>query len=169
MAQRRLLSLYLRYLSSLNESPLLTKSGTCGVLGLLEEFSSQALTFENGRNFVWGKMLKMGAYGALINAPLSHFLYDLLNQVVGSLVSCCFFIFCLFNLTELARVPRFQSLVQLALSNLVVLPLQTYVYLASMGLLVNDLSWGETLEVIKTNFLPIMITRQALCLASAIC
>ncbi len=70
-------------MTSLSENPLLTKSATCGALGFVEEFSSQALTFENGRNFVWGKMIKMAGYGALINAPLSHAMYEVLAKIVG--------------------------------------------------------------------------------------
>lgn len=49
-------------------------------------------------------------YGAFVNAPLSHLLYDLMNRVVE-------------------RLPRYQTIAQLALSNLVVLPIQNYVYL----------------------------------------
>jgi hypothetical protein len=34
---------------------------SAGVLGFMEEFSAQTLTFENGRNWMWTKMLKVGS------------------------------------------------------------------------------------------------------------
>ena len=84
-------------------------------------------------------MFRMSAYGFFINAPLSHFLYELMNRFV-------------------ARFDSYQSVLQLGLSNLVILPVQTYVYIGAMGYLVNEQSYEETKKLIRKNFWPIMIT-----------
>ena len=137
----RLASWYMAYIQNLNESPILTKSLTSGALGFLEEFSAQTIGYENGRNWQWLRMLRMGAYGSVVNAPLGHLLYELLAKFMEPLQSS-----------------PFASLIQLAASNLLILPLQTWVYLVSMGAFVDQKSWAETRKMLKKTFWPIMFT-----------
>lgn len=129
---------YMRYVQSLHENPVLTKSVTSGVLSFLEEFSSQALTLPNGYNFQPAKMFKLGLYGAFVNAPLSHYAYLLLDKLVpGTSVT--------------------GQVLQLVASNAIILPIQTYVYISALGL-IDDKSFRETQILVKKTLLPILIT-----------
>lgn len=59
LIKNKVIEYYMRYIMSLNESPLLTKCVTAALLNLFEEFAAQSLTFKNGYNYVWSKMLKV--------------------------------------------------------------------------------------------------------------
>eukprot|EP00048_Salpingoeca_helianthica_P015932 m.229486 g.229486 ORF g.229486 m.229486 type:complete len:193 (+) comp17755_c0_seq1:107-685(+) len=110
------------YTRALARAPMLTKACTAAVLNGLEEISAQWLQMrfqakgdKKKRRFDLNKIVKMFLYGLLINGPLGHVLYAALARALQGHA----------GLTA--------TLLQLLVSNAIIGPLQTLVYLTAMG------------------------------------
>jgi len=75
-----------RYLQCLSKYPLLTKSVTTALLAVLNEqiasFVSKDLQYYHKLIPLNNKILLMALYGGLINAPIAHYGYQILNRVI---------------------------------------------------------------------------------------
>ncbi|GAA5827329.1 hypothetical protein JCM11251_003767 [Rhodosporidiobolus azoricus] len=155
------------YLSSLSSRPILTKSCTSGALYLISELVSSAVAFRslpaterakvNAERQVkdkvdgWGRKarglgvrsllqvikryeaaLKLAGYGFFIAAPLDHYLYLLLDKFMSR---------------RPASQAKTNRVLEIVLSNALILPIQNAVYLAVLAVLGGVRSgkkvWGE--------------------------
>ncbi|KAF8739359.1 hypothetical protein AX14_009927 [Amanita brunnescens Koide BX004] len=121
-----------KYLTELALHPLRTKAVTTGVLCFLQEVlgshfagvpvrksahNESAVTHLLARGHINAKAAKMALYGFLVSAPLSHYLVGLLQRVFAG------------------KTGKGAKLAQILASNLLVAPVQTAAYLASMAII----------------------------------
>ncbi|KNC49306.1 uncharacterized protein AMSG_05304 [Thecamonas trahens ATCC 50062] len=92
-----------------------------------------------GANIGWLRVAKMGAYGALINAPLNHVLYGAADVVFTNLTSS--------SITNMS--------LHLAAVNIFIIPIVTYVYLYALGT-IEGLSRDDLQARIFRDFVPIV-------------
>ncbi|KAK2461654.1 hypothetical protein APHAL10511_006117 [Amanita phalloides] len=138
-----------KYLTELSLHPVRTKALTAGILCFLQEVlgsnlagvpvrkSAQDAPFVArllARTHITSKALKMALYGFLVSAPLSHYLVGLLQRVFAG------------------KTGKGVRLTQILASNLLVAPIQTTVYLASMAVI----NGKDLLTTIKGGFFPVL-------------
>jgi len=114
--------LWAAYNQALATKPLLTKSLTAMVLNGLEEYISQSLaarapppppapgakTIALKKGVDYEKVIKMALYGLLVNGPLGHYLYRLVDVAFAG------------------RTGAFAAIGQLVAVNAIAIPIQNY-------------------------------------------
>jgi len=144
--------LLVKYLAQLAQHPLRTKAITTGTLCFLQEVlgsnlsgsptrvskDASPLVRALGKAHVDAKALKMAIYGFLVSAPLSHFLIGLLQKAFAGQTS-----------------PR-ARIAQILASNLLIAPIQTSSYLASMAVINGATSLDEIIKTVKAGFFSVI-------------
>ncbi|KAI4860224.1 integral membrane protein [Hypoxylon rubiginosum] len=142
------------YINELERNPLRTKMLTAGTLAGLQELLASWLAKDRNKhgNYFTARVPKMAAYGALISAPLGHFL-----------------IWCL-QKTFKGRTSLRAKILQILVSNLIVAPIQNVVYLVAMALIAGARTFHQVRATVRVSFMKVMkvswIT-SPLCLAFA--
>ena len=130
---------------------------TSGTLSALQEFLASWLAHDKSKNghYFSSRIPKMAAYGALISAPLGHFLISMLQRVFSG------------------RTSLRAKILQIVVSNLVVslatliachsvadlskvAPIQNSVYLASMAVIAGARTWHQVRATVRAGFMPVM-------------
>ncbi|EKM83567.1 hypothetical protein AGABI1DRAFT_50813 [Agaricus bisporus var. burnettii JB137-S8] len=145
--------LLVKYLAQLAQHPLRTKAITTGTFSFLQEvigsnlaglpppkISSDApfLFTLLSRAHVNVRALKMAIYGLCISAPLSHYLVGLLQRSFAG------------------KTGLQAKVAQILANNLLVAPIQTAAYLASMAVINGATSADEVLKTVKGGFLAVI-------------
>jgi len=145
--------LLLAYLAQLSQHPLRTKALTTGTLCFLQEVLGSHLASVPARRpakdaplyshvlaraKVDARAVKMALYGFIVSAPLSHVLVGELQKAFAG------------------RTGRAAKLGQVLASNLIVSPIQTFFYLASLSVIGGAKSWGEVKKTVKGGFFPVI-------------
>ncbi|KAJ3282396.1 hypothetical protein HK104_010915 [Borealophlyctis nickersoniae] len=130
------LTLWDRYVLSLQERPVLTKAATSGVLNGLQELIALRVSGKpdpNGLN----KAAKMAAYGFFIGGPLGHHLYAALDKMFAG------------------KTGGLHAILKLLVSNLVIAPIQNAVYIAAMAYIAGANTAG-VIRALRTRLLGVM-------------
>ncbi|KAF7306799.1 hypothetical protein MIND_00471600 [Mycena indigotica] len=142
-----------KYLQQVAQHPLRTKALTTGILCFLQEILGSkiaglpaAKTQKDtplllkllARNHVDIRAVKMGVYGFLVSAPLSHYLMGLLQKAFAGKTSAG------------AKVG------QLLANNFLIAPIQTAAYLASLAVIGGAKSLDEIVKTVKVGFFPVI-------------
>ncbi|KAI0051659.1 hypothetical protein FA95DRAFT_1511599 [Auriscalpium vulgare] len=141
------------YLVQLAANPLRTKALTTGTLCFLQEVlashlaglpvrappkSAPAYSQLLARAHVDARAIKMALYGFLVSAPLSHVLVGELQKAFAG------------------RTGRGAKIAQILASNIVVAPIQTATYLASMAVISGANSTDAVLKTVKGGFFAVI-------------
>ncbi|KAI8962763.1 integral membrane protein [Daldinia sp. FL1419] len=142
------------YINHLEKNPLRTKMLTAGTLAGLQELLASWLARDRNKhgNYFTGRVPKMAAYGALVSAPLGHFL-----------------IWCL-QKTFKGRTSLRAKILQILISNLIVAPIQNVVYLVAMALIAGARTYYQVRATVRVSFMKVMKVSwisSPLCLAFA--
>jgi len=144
--------LLVKYLAQLANHPLRTKAITTGTLCFVQEILGSNLSGTPTkvskdasplvRALAWAhvdaKALKMAIYGFLVSAPLSHFLIGLLQKAFTG------------------KTSTRAKIAQILASNLLVSPIQTSSYLASMAVINGATSLDEVIKTVKAGFFSVI-------------
>jgi len=144
--------LLLKYLAQLALHPLRTKALTSGTLCFLQEVlgsklsgapanvskSASPLVRALASAHIDCKALKMAIYGFLVSAPLSHLLIGLLQKVFAGQTSTR------------------SKIGQIVASNLLISPIQTFSFLASMAVINGATSVDEVIKTVKAGFFQVI-------------
>ncbi|KAH9984655.1 hypothetical protein BJV74DRAFT_848071 [Russula compacta] len=145
--------LLLAYLAQLSQHPLRTKALTTGTLCFLQEVLGSHLasvpvrqpakdaplySHVLARVKVDARAVKMAIYGLLVSAPLSHVLIGELQKAFAG------------------KTGRAAKLGQVVASNLIVSPIQTFFYLASLSVISGAKSWNDVKKTVKAGFFPVI-------------
>ncbi|KAI1500993.1 integral membrane protein [Biscogniauxia marginata] len=142
------------YISELERNPLRTKMLTAGTLAGAQEFLASWLAKDRNKhgNYFTSRVPKMAAYGALVSAPLGHFLIWCLQKAFKG------------------RTSLRSKILQILVSNLIVAPIQNSVYLIAMALIAGARTYHQVRATVRVGFMKVMkvswIT-SPLCLAFA--
>ncbi|KAI1213520.1 uncharacterized protein F4807DRAFT_269250 [Annulohypoxylon truncatum] len=142
------------YINELERNPLRTKMLTAGTLAGLQELLASWLAKDRNKhgNYFTARVPKMAAYGALVSAPLGHFLIWVLQKAFKG------------------RTSLRAKILQIFVSNLVVAPIQNVVYLVAMALIAGARTYHQVRATVRVGFMKVMkvswIT-SPLCLAFA--
>ncbi|TDL28583.1 hypothetical protein BD410DRAFT_781095 [Rickenella mellea] len=146
-------TLLTRYLVQLSAHPLRTKAATSGVLLFIQEVlashlagvpsprppkDAPAVSHVLARAKVDAKALKMALYGILISAPLGHVLVGRLQKAFAG------------------KTGTGAKVAQILASNLLIAPIQTTVYLASIAVINGAKSVDDVIRTIKGGFFAVM-------------
>ncbi|KAK5002067.1 hypothetical protein LTR39_006784, partial [Cryomyces antarcticus] len=128
------------YLTQLQSNPLRTKMLTSGTLSALQEFLASWIAHDRNKNghYFTSRVPKMAVYGALVSAPLGHFLISILQKVFAG------------------RTSLRAKILQIVVSNLVISPIQNSVYLASMAIIAGARTFHQVRATVKAGFMPVM-------------
>lgn len=128
------------YLQQLQTNPLRTKMLTSGTLCGLQEILASWIAKDRNRDGLYftSRVPKMAAYGAIVSAPLGHFLISLLQRV--------------FNKKTTLKA----KFLQIIASNLIVAPIQNSVYLISMAIIAGAQTINQVYATWKAGFMPVM-------------
>ncbi|KAJ7900203.1 hypothetical protein B0H14DRAFT_2672710 [Mycena olivaceomarginata] len=141
------------YLQQLAVHPLRTKAITTASLCFLQEVlgsniakmpvkkparDAPVLVHLLARSHVDMRAVKMAIYGFLVSAPISHFLVGLLQKAFAG------------------KTGTGAKIGQIVASNLLVAPIQTTAYLASMAVISGAKSVDEVLRTIKAGFFSVI-------------
>ncbi|KAJ6621601.1 hypothetical protein B0H10DRAFT_2016599 [Mycena sp. CBHHK59/15] len=142
-----------KYLTQLAAHPLRTKAITTGTLCFLQEVlgsniahmpvkkpanDAPLLVHLMARSHVDIRALKMALYGFLVSAPLGHFLVGALQKAFAG------------------KTGTGARIAQIVASNLLVAPIQTSAYLASMAIISGAKSVDEVLNTVKAGFFSVI-------------
>jgi len=142
-----------RYLAQLAHHPLRTKAITSGVLCFLQEVlgsnlaglpvkrpsrSAPFLLHALAGLHVDVKALKMAIYGFLVSAPIGHILIGALQKAFSG------------------KTGTGAKVAQILASNLLISPIQTFAYLASMAIINGAKSVDEVIKTVKAGFFPVI-------------
>ncbi|KAF9475628.1 hypothetical protein BDN70DRAFT_778521, partial [Pholiota conissans] len=144
--------LLVKYLAQLAHHPLRTKAITTGTLCFLQEVlgsnlsgapvnvakDASPLVRVLGQARIDAKAVKMAIYGFLVSAPLSHVLIGLLQKAFTGQTS------------TRARIA------QILASNLLISPIQTTSFLASMAVINGATSFDEIIKTVKAGFFSVI-------------
>ncbi|KAJ3043676.1 hypothetical protein HDV00_004449 [Rhizophlyctis rosea] len=108
------LTLWDRYVLSLQQRPVLTKASTSGLLNGLQEVIAQKVAGENDPQ-ARDKAVKMAAYGFFISGPLGHYLFAAMEKAFAG------------------KSGPGVAITKLLVSNLIIAPIQNAVYIAAMA------------------------------------
>ncbi|KAK1835134.1 hypothetical protein QBC39DRAFT_171366 [Podospora conica] len=142
------------YIKQLEENPLRTKMLTAGTLAGAQELIASWLAKDRNKhgNYFTSRVPKMATYGALVSAPLGHFLIWALQKTFK-------------NRTSLRA-----KILQILVSNLIIAPIQNSVYLVAMALIAGARTFHQVRATVRVGFWKVMrvswIT-SPLCLAFA--
>ncbi|KAH8668508.1 integral membrane protein [Xylariales sp. PMI_506] len=128
------------YIKQLESNPLRTKMLTAGTLAGLQEFLASWLAKDRNKhgNYFTSRVPKMAAYGALISAPLGHFLIWLLQKTFK-------------NRTSLKA-----KILQILVSNLLIAPIQNVVYLVAMAIIAGARTYHQVRATVRVGFMKVM-------------
>lgn len=145
--------LLLAYLAQLSAHPLRTKALTTGTLCFLQEVlgshlanapvpqpAKDAPVFIHAlaRAKVDTRAIKMALYGLLVSAPLGHVLVGELQRAFAG------------------RTGRAAKIGQVVASNLIIAPIQTVSYLASLAVIGGANSWSDVKKIVRGGFFPVI-------------
>ena len=142
------------YIKQLENNPLRTKMLTAGTFAGTQELIASWLAKDRNKhgNYFTSRVPKMAAYGALVSAPLGHFMIWCLHKAFK-------------NRTSLRS-----KILQILVSNLIVAPIQNSVYLTAMALIAGAKTVHQVRATVRVGFWKVMrvswIT-SPLCLAFA--
>ncbi|OTB07227.1 hypothetical protein M426DRAFT_53988 [Hypoxylon sp. CI-4A] len=142
------------YINALEKNPLRTKMLTAGTLAGAQELLASWLAKDRNKhgNYFTARVPKMAAYGALVSAPLGHFLIWCLQKAFKG------------------RTSLRSKILQILVSNLIVAPIQNSVYLIAMALIAGARTYHQVRATVRVGFMKVMkvswIT-SPLCLAFA--
>ncbi|KAK2035208.1 Mpv17/PMP22 family protein [Colletotrichum zoysiae] len=142
------------YIRELEKNPLRTKMLTSGTLAGAQELIASFLAKDRNKhgNYFTSRVPKMAAYGALVSAPLGHFLIWALQK------------------TFAGRTSLRAKIMQIIVSNLIIAPIQNTVYLTAMALIAGAKTYHQVRATVRVGFWKVMkvswIT-SPLCLAFA--
>jgi hypothetical protein len=113
---------------------------TSGTLAGLQEFLASWLAKDRNKhgNYFTSRVPKMAAYGALISAPLGHFLIWCLQKTFK-------------NRTSLRA-----KILQILVSNLIIAPIQNSVYLVAMALIAGARTYHQVRATVRVGFMKVM-------------
>ncbi|KAI1757750.1 integral membrane protein [Xylaria castorea] len=128
------------YINELEKNPLRTKMLTSGTLAGLQEFLASWLAKDRNKhgNYFTSRVPKMAAYGALVSAPLGHFLIWLLQKAFKG------------------RTSLRSKILQILVSNLVIAPIQNSVYLVAMALIAGARTYHQVRATVRVGFMKVM-------------
>ncbi|PTB81689.1 hypothetical protein M440DRAFT_16022 [Trichoderma longibrachiatum ATCC 18648] len=128
------------YIKELESNPLRTKMLTAGTLAGAQEFLASWLAKDRNKhgNYFTSRVPKMAAYGALVSAPLGHFLIWLLQKLFKG------------------RVSLRAKIIQIVVSNLVIAPIQNSIYLVAMALIAGARTFHQVRATVKVGFWRVM-------------
>jgi len=128
------------YIRQIEENPLRTKMLTAGTLAGTQELIASFLAKDRNKhgNYFTSRVPKMAAYGALVSAPLGHFLIWLLQ------------------LTFRGRTSLKAKIMQIVVSNLIIAPIQNSVYLVAMALIAGARTYHQVRATVKVGFWKVM-------------
>ncbi|KAH8910319.1 integral membrane protein [Coniochaeta sp. PMI_546] len=132
---------YLRaYIDQLESNPLRTKMLTAGSLAGAQELIASWLAKDRNKhgNYFTSRVPKMAAYGALVSAPLGHFLIWLLQK------------------TFKGRTSLKAKILQILVSNLIIAPIQNSVYLVAMALIAGARTFHQVRATVRVGFWKVM-------------
>ncbi|KEZ45318.1 Integral membrane protein [Scedosporium apiospermum] len=128
------------YIKELEENPLRTKMLTAGTLAGLQEVLASWLAKDRNKNghYFTSRVPKMAVYGALVSAPMGHFLIWVLQKAFK-------------NRTSLKS-----KLLQIFVSNVVIAPIQNSVYLVAMALIAGAKTFHQVKATVRVGFWKVM-------------
>ncbi|CAH0044121.1 unnamed protein product [Clonostachys solani] len=128
------------YMKQLEDNPLRTKMLTAGTLAGAQELIASWLAKDRNKhgNYFTSRVPKMAAYGALISAPLGHFLIWLLQ------------------FTFKGRTSLRAKITQIIVSNILIAPIQNTVYLVAMALIAGARTYHQVRATVKVGFWKVM-------------
>ncbi|EAQ88921.1 hypothetical protein CHGG_05540 [Chaetomium globosum CBS 148.51] len=128
------------YLQQLEDNPLRTKMLTAGTLAGSQELIASWLAKDRNKhsNYFTSRVPKMAAYGALVSAPLGHFLIWLLQKIFSG------------------RTSLRAKILQILFSNLVIAPIQNGVYLVAMSLIAGAETFQQVKATVRASFWKVM-------------
>ncbi|KAK4114965.1 hypothetical protein N656DRAFT_776002 [Canariomyces notabilis] len=128
------------YLRQLEEHPLRTKMLTAGTLAGAQELMASWLAKDRNKhgNYFTSRVPKMAAYGALVSAPLGHFLIWLLQKAFSG------------------RTSLRAKILQILVSNLIIAPIQNTVYLIAMALIAGAKTFHQVRATVRVGFWKVM-------------
>ncbi|KAL2271936.1 hypothetical protein VTJ83DRAFT_1307 [Remersonia thermophila] len=128
------------YLKQLEDHPLRTKMLTAGALAGGQELLASWLAKDRNKhgNYFTGRVPKMATYGALVSAPLGHFMVWLLQKIFSG------------------RTSLRAKILQILVSNLVVAPIQNTIYLVAMALIAGAKTFHQVKATLRVSFWKVM-------------
>ncbi|KAG7290209.1 hypothetical protein NEMBOFW57_000207 [Staphylotrichum longicolle] len=128
------------YLQQLEDHPLRTKMLTAGTMAGSQELLSSWLAKDRNKhgNYFTSRVPKMAAYGALVSAPLGHFLIWLLQKIFSG------------------RTSLRAKILQILFSNMVIAPIQNSVYLVAMALIAGAKTFRQVKATVRVSFWKVM-------------
>lgn len=128
------------YIKELEDNPLRTKMLTAGTLAGAQELIASWLAKDRNKhgNYFTARVPKMAAYGALISAPIGHFLIWALQK------------------TFKGRTSLKAKILQILVSNLIIAPIQNSVYLVAMALIAGARTYHQVRATVKVGFWKVM-------------
>lgn len=128
------------YIKQLEDNPLRTKMLTAGTLSGAQELIASFLAKDRNKhgNYFTSRVPKMAAYGALVSAPMGHFLIWVLQKAFK-------------NRTSLRA-----KIMQIIVSNLIIAPIQNSVYLTAMALIAGARTYHQVRATVRVGFWKVM-------------
>ncbi|PHH51003.1 Peroxisomal membrane protein PMP22 [Ceratocystis fimbriata CBS 114723] len=128
------------YFKQLESNPLRTKMFTAGTLAGLQEILASWLAKDRNKHghYFTSRIPKMAVYGALISAPVGHFMMWLLQRLFRGSVSLR------------------SKVWQILISNTVIAPIQNSVYLVAMALIAGARTLHHVRATVKVGFWKVM-------------
>ncbi|KJR88391.1 integral membrane protein 25d9-6 [Sporothrix schenckii 1099-18] len=128
------------YIKQLEENPLRTKMLTAGTLAGTQELLASRLAKDRNKHghYFTSRVPKMAAYGALVSAPLGHFLIWILQK------------------TFKGRTSLKAKILQILVSNLLIAPIQNTVYLTAMALIAGARTYHQVRATVRVGFWKVM-------------
>ncbi|EFX02027.1 integral membrane protein 25d9-6 [Grosmannia clavigera kw1407] len=128
------------YIKQLEENPLRTKMLTAGTLAGAQELLASWLARDRNKhgNYFTSRVPKMAAYGALVSAPLGHFLIWFLQKVFHR------------------RTSLRAKILQILVSNFIVAPIQNTVYLTAMAWIAGARTYHQVRATVRVGFWKVM-------------
>ncbi|KAI1824839.1 hypothetical protein F4861DRAFT_538674 [Xylaria intraflava] len=128
------------YINELEKNPLRTKMLTSGVLAGFQEFLASWIARDRNKHghYFTSRVPKMAAYGALVSAPLGHFLIWLLQKAFKG------------------RTSLRAKIIQILVSNFVIAPIQNFVYLVAMALIAGARTYHQIRATVRVGFMRVM-------------
>ncbi|RCI07626.1 hypothetical protein L249_1672 [Ophiocordyceps polyrhachis-furcata BCC 54312] len=128
------------YIKQLESNPLRTKMLTAGSLAGAQELIASWLAKDRNKHghYFTSRVPKMAAYGAIVSAPLGHFLIWLLQNFFRG------------------RTSLRAKITQILVSNLVIAPIQNSIYLVAMALIAGARTYHQVRATVKVGFWRVM-------------
>ncbi|KAK5009591.1 hypothetical protein LTR28_000308 [Elasticomyces elasticus] len=113
---------------------------TSGSLSALQEVLASWIAHDRNKqgHYFTSRVPKMAVYGALISAPMGHFLINILQRLFAG------------------RTSLRAKILQILVSNLVIAPIQNSVYLTSMAIIAGARTFHQVRATVRAGFMPVM-------------